>query len=156
MIVETLENFARFNGPWLQAWNDMNAASTATARIAFGQIELATLTSRFMTQRMRAYADYDGRIEPLVRRLDELTEQFGEDYTRELRQIYSAWSDVLREDRAVSQTVPAPLRGAEPRDVSGDVERPETEKPRDSKGDAARGDKEKRVERRPIAENPRH
>ncbi|RPI59130.1 MAG: hypothetical protein EHM50_09705, partial [Lysobacterales bacterium] len=110
MIVEAMENFARFNGPWLQAWNDVNAASVASTRIAFGQFELATLTSRFLTQRIRAYADYDGRIEPLVRRLDQLTEQYGEDYARELRQIYSAWSDLLRQDRAASQAMPMPLR----------------------------------------------
>lgn len=109
MIVEAMENFARLNGPWLQAWNDVNAASVANARIAFGQIELATVTSRFMTQRIRAYADYDGRIEPLVRRLDQLTEQYGEEYTRELRQIYSAWSDLLRQDREVSQAMPMPM-----------------------------------------------
>jgi hypothetical protein len=155
MIVEAMESYAKFNGPWLQAWSDANAAATASARIAFGQLELATLTSRFMTQRIRAYADYDGRLEPLVRRLDQLTEQYGEDYARELRQIYSAWSDLLREDRAVSQAMPSPLRGADPRDLRADAERGETEKPRDTKVDAERGEKEKR-ERRPVAENPRH
>jgi hypothetical protein len=119
MIVEAMENFARLNGPWLQAWNDANAASVASTRIAFGQLELATVTSRFMTQRIRAYADYDGRIEPLVRRLDELTEQYGEEYARELRQIFSAWSELLRHDRAASQAMPMPVpvpRGAGSRD----------------------------------------
>jgi hypothetical protein len=108
MIVEAMENFARLNGPWLQALNDVNAAAVASNRIAFGQLELAAITSRFMTQRIRAYADYDGRIEPLMRRLDQLTEQYGQDYARELRQIYSAWSDVLREDRAATQAMPMP------------------------------------------------
>ena len=121
MIVETFENYARFNGPWLQGWADMNSAAIASARIAFGQLELAALTSRFMTQRMRAYADYDGRIEPLVQRLDKLTEQFGEDYARELREIYSSWHEVLRQDRAATQAVSSPSRdgehrGDEPRD----------------------------------------
>jgi hypothetical protein len=93
-------------------------------RMAFGQLELAALTSRFMTQRLRAYADYDGRIEPLVRRLDKLTEQFGEDYARELREIYSSWHEILRQDRAVSQAVSSPSRrGDEPWDGSRREER---------------------------------
>ena len=160
MIVEAMENFARFNGPWLQAWNDMNAASVASTRIAFGQFELATVTSRFLTQRIRAYADYDGRIEPLVRRLDQLTEQYGEDYARELRQIYSAWSDLLRQDRAASQVMPVPLAlGGERRDqawngrnderASGDESAAGEERGR---GTEQRG--KKRSERRP--ENPAH
>jgi len=140
MIVEALENFSRFNGPWLQAWNDANAATITSTGIAFGQLELAALTSRFMTQRVRAYAEHGGRIDPLVRRLDQLREQYGEDYARELRQIYSAWSDLLREDRAVSQAMPPPL-GAERRD-----------EPSDGRGDAERG--KKRGERRP--ENAAH
>ena len=115
MIVEAFENYARFNGPWLQGWTDMNSAAVASARMAFGQLELAALTSRFMTQRMRAYADYDGRIEALVRRLDKLTEQFGEDYARELREIYSSWHEVLRQDRAATQAVSAGCRGGERR-----------------------------------------
>jgi hypothetical protein len=172
MIVEAMENFARFNGPWLQAWNDMNAASVASTRIAFGQFELATVTSRFLTQRIRAYADYDGRIEPLVRRLDELTEQYTdsyasqvraiysswsdilrEDHARELRQIYSAWSDLLREDRAASQAIPMPLPlGGDRRDQAfngtGDERASGDERGRGSE----RG--KKRSERRP--ENPAH
>jgi hypothetical protein len=110
MIAEAFENYARFNGPWLQAWSDMNSAAFASARIAFGQMELTALTSRFMTQRLRAYAEYDGRIEPLVRRLDKITEQFGEDYARELRQIYSSWHEVLRQDREVTQAVSSSTR----------------------------------------------
>jgi hypothetical protein len=146
MIVEALENSARLNGPWLQAWNDTNAASITSARVAFGQLELAALTSRFMTQRFRAYADYDGRIDPLVRRLDQLTEQYGEDYARQLRQIYSAWSDLLYADRAASQAMPLqgmtpPPRGAELRD-----------EPSNGRGDPERG--KKRGERRP--ENAAH
>jgi hypothetical protein len=140
MIVEAFENYAKFNGPWLQAWTDMNSAALASTRIAFGQLELAALTSRFMTQRLRAYEDYDGRIEPLVRRLDKLTEQFGEDYARELREIYSSWHEVLRQDRAVAQAV-SPVgragdrRGDEPWEGSrretdrgdrGDDRRPES------------------------------
>ncbi|HSC17072.1 MAG TPA: hypothetical protein VLI71_18220 [Gammaproteobacteria bacterium] len=115
MIAEAFENYARFNVPWLQGWTDMNSAAIAGARIAFGQLELAALTSRFMTQRLRAYADYDGRIEPLVQRLDKLTEQFGEDYSRELRAIYSSWHEVLLQDRAATQAMSSPSRGGEPR-----------------------------------------
>jgi len=114
MITEAFENYARFNGPWLQGWTDLNSAAIAGARMSFGQWELAALTSRFMTQRMRAYADYDGRIEPLIRRLDKLTEQFGEDYARELREIYSSWHEVLRQDRAATQAV-SPGRGGDRR-----------------------------------------
>jgi len=140
-----MENYARFNGQWAQAWNDANAASIASARVAFGQLELAALTSRFMTQRVQAYADYNGHIEPLVRRLDQLTEQYGEDYAVQLRQIYSAWSDLLREDRAASQVVQTPLRGAEQRDETAG-----------GKADAERVEKraEKRGERR--TETPAH
>ena len=115
MIAEAFEDYARVNGPWLQAWSDMNSAAFASARIAFGQLELAALTSRFMTQRLRAYADYDGRVEPLVQRLDKITEQFGEDYARELREIYSSWHEVLRQDRAATQAVSSPSPGGEHR-----------------------------------------
>ena len=108
MIAETLETYAKFNSPWLRAWNDANAASIAGVRIAFGQWELAALTARFMTERVRAFADYDGRLEPLVRRLDKLTEEYGEDYAREIGQIYAAWSDLLRQDRALTPTMPSP------------------------------------------------
>jgi len=128
MITEAFENYARFNGAWLQGWTDMNSAAVASARIAFGQLELAALTSRFTTQRMRAYADYDGRIEPLVRRLDKLTEQFGEDYARELRDIYSSWHEVLRQDRAATQPV-SPGRGGDRRaDEPWDAGRREAER----------------------------
>ena len=115
MIVEAFENYARFNSPWLQACNDVNSAAFAGARIAFGQVELAALTSRFMTQRLRAYADYDGHTELLVRRLDKITEQFGEDYARELREIYSSWHEVLRRDRDATQAMSSQSRGAERR-----------------------------------------
>lgn len=77
-------------------WNDASAASIKSARIGVGQFELAALTARFMTQRIRAYAEYDGQIEHLVRRLDETTKQYSEDYAPQLREIYSSWSDLLR------------------------------------------------------------
>ena len=115
MIVEAFENYTRFNGPWLQGWADMNSAAIASTRIAFGQLELAALASRFMTQRMRAYADFDGRVEPLVQRLDKLTEQFGADYARQLREIYSSWNEVLRRDSAATQAMSSPSRGGEQR-----------------------------------------
>ena len=124
MIVEVLESYASFNGRWLQSWNHANAASIASVRIAFGQWELATLTARFMTERVRAYADHDGRIEPLVRRLDNITEEYGDDYARELRRIYSAWSDLLRNDRALTPVLPpaAEVR-SESRDANGEFAR---------------------------------
>ena len=117
MIAENMETYAKFNAPWLRAWNDANAASFASVRIAFGQWELATLTARFMTERVRAYADYDGRLEPLVGRLDKLTEEYGEDCRREISQIYAAWSDLLRQDRVLTPPMPLPdadRRGAVP------------------------------------------
>jgi hypothetical protein len=129
MIIEAFENYARFNGPWLQGWTDLNSAAIAGARMTFGQWELAALTSRFMTQRMQAYADYDGRIEPLIRRLDKLSEQFGEDYARELREMYSSWHEVLRQDRAATQAVSSPSRGGERRaDEPWDAGRREAER----------------------------
>ena len=128
MITEAFENYARFNGPWLQGWTDLNSAAIAGARMSFGQWELAALTSRFMTQRMRAYADYDGRIEPLIRRLDKLTEQFGEDYARELREIYSSWHEVLRQDRAATQAVSLGRGGDRRADEPWDAGRREAER----------------------------
>jgi hypothetical protein len=105
MIVEALESYAKVTNPWLQAWNAMNAMSISATRIASGQIELAALTTRFMNQRLAAYASFDGRVEPLVQRLDKLTEQFGDDYAAQVRAIYSSWSDVLREDRPLTDAV---------------------------------------------------
>ena len=124
MIVEVLESYASLNGRWLQSWNDANAASIASVRIAFGQWELATLTARFMTARVSAYADYDGRIELLVRRLDKLTEEYGDDYARELRRIYSAWADLSRNDRALTPVLPlaAEVRSESP-DANGEFAR---------------------------------
>jgi hypothetical protein len=89
MNTQTSENQGRVDGPWLQFWNDANAVSLSTARIAFGQLKLAALTGRFMTQRMRAYAESEGRAESLAQRLDKITEQFGEDYAKQLREVYS-------------------------------------------------------------------
>jgi|SRR5688572_13265412 hypothetical protein len=123
MIVEAFESYAKASGRWLQAWNGANAASIASVRVAFGRWELATLTARFMTERVRAYADYDGRIEPLVRRLDKLTEEYCDDYARELRRIYAAWSEVLRNDRALSPASPASGGRNEPADANGEVAR---------------------------------
>jgi hypothetical protein len=124
MIVEAFETYAKSNGRWLQTWSHASAASIASMRIAFGQWELATLTARFMTERVRAYADHDGRIEPLVRRLDRLTEEYGEDYARELRRIYAAWSELLRSDRALTPAPPAASEGRnESTDANGEFTR---------------------------------
>jgi hypothetical protein len=105
MIIEALESYAKVTNPWLQAWNATNAMSISATRIAIGQMELAALTTRFMNQRLAAYASFDGRVEPLVQRLDKLTEQFGDDYAAQVRAIYSSWSDVLREDRPLTEAV---------------------------------------------------
>ena len=77
MIVEALESYAKVTDPWLQAWNATNAMAISATRIAVGQMELAALTTRFMNQRLAAYASFDGRVEPFVQRLDKLTEQYG-------------------------------------------------------------------------------
>ena len=105
MIVEALESYAKITNPWLQAWNATNAISISATRIASGQMELAALTTRFMNQRLAAYASFDGRVEPLVQRLDKLTEQYGDEYAAQVRAIYSSWSDVLREDRSLTEAV---------------------------------------------------
>ena len=115
MIIEGLENYAKLANPWLQAWNAVNAISINTTRIAVGQLELAALTTRFMTQRLAAYASFDGRVEPLVRRLDKLTEQYTDSYASQVRGIYSSWSDVLREDRPLTDAVSFPVDGDEQR-----------------------------------------
>lgn len=108
MIVEALESYAKLTNPWLQAWNAVNAISVSTTRVAVGQLELAALTTRFMNQRLSAYASFDGRVEPLVRRLDKLTEQYTDSYASQVRAIYSSWSDVLREDRPLTDAVSFP------------------------------------------------
>jgi len=146
MIVEAFENYTRFNGPWLQGLSDMNSAAIASTRIAFGQLELAALASRFMTQRMRAYADFDGRVEPLVQRLDKLTEQFGADYARQLREIYSSWNEVLRQDSAATQAMSSASRGGEHR---GDEPR------NGSRRDANRSDRANRANGRVLREAKR-
>jgi hypothetical protein len=105
MILEALEGYAKMSNPWLQAWNATNAMSISATRIAIGQIELAALTTRFLNERLAAYATFDGRVEPLVQRLDKLTQQFGEEYAAQVRTIYSSWSDVLREDRPLTEAV---------------------------------------------------
>jgi hypothetical protein len=68
-----------------------------------------------MNQRLSAYASFDGRVEPLVRRLDKLTEQYTDNYASQVRAIYSSWSDVLREDRPLTDAVSFPADGDEQR-----------------------------------------
>ena len=118
MIVEELENYAKATGPWQQAWTVANAMSISATRIAAGQMELAALTSRFMTQRLLAYARFDGRVEPLVRQLEELTQQYADGYAAQVRTVYSSWADVLRKDRPLTEAVspsPDPPEREEPR-----------------------------------------
>jgi hypothetical protein len=115
MIVEAMENYAKLTNPWLQGWNAVNAMNISNTRIAVGQMELAALTTRFMNQRLAAYASFDGRVEPLVRRLDKLTEQYTDTYASQVRSIYSSWSDVLREDRPLTDAVSFPADGDEQR-----------------------------------------
>src|SRR5688500_3600452 len=98
MIVEESESYANATGPWQQAWNAANAMSINATRITVGQMGLAALTTQFMNQRLSAYASFDGQVEPLVRRLDELTEQYADHYAAQVRAVYSSWSDVVRED----------------------------------------------------------
>jgi hypothetical protein len=109
MIVEALESYAKVTSPWLQAWNAANAMSMSATRIAVGQMELAALTTRFLNQRLSAYASFDGRVEPLVRRLDKLTERYAESYAEsyaaQVRALYTSWSDILIEDRPLTEAV---------------------------------------------------
>ena len=142
MIVGEQENYAKTTGPWQQAWNAANAMSISATRIALGQMELAALTARFMNQRLSAYASFDGRVEPLVRRLDKLTEQYADRYAAQLRAVYSSWADALREDRPLTEAVPLSPGREEPR---GD-ERAGTAKPK-----ARRTNGAKRAQRRRAA-----
>ena len=110
MNIQTPEKQGKVDGPWLQFWNDANAVSLSTARIAFGQLELAALTGRFMTQRLRAYSASEGRAESLAQRLDKITEQFGEDYAKQLREIYSSIGQAGATLKSVPTTdTPSPL-----------------------------------------------
>jgi hypothetical protein len=136
MIIEAFESYAKLNGRWLETWSHANAASIASMRIAFGQWELATLAARFMTERVRAYAEHDGRIEPLVRRLDSLTEGYGDDHARELRRIYAAWSELLRNDRALTPVSPPTSEGRnESADANGEFTR--SDRAGERRGDVA-------------------
>ena len=154
MNTQTSENYGRFNGPWLQFWNDANAASLRTARIAFGQLELAALTGRFMTQRMRAYAESEGRAESLAQRLDKITEQFGEDYAKQLREIYSSIGQAGATLKSLPTTdTPSPLHtdrapapsGRSTR-VTARAKSPTAERPRAAK--SVRQSRERRPKRK--------
>lgn len=90
MIMEASEHRETPNGPWLQFWNDANTVSLNTARIVFGQLELAALTGHFLTQRLRAYESHDGRVESLADRLGKITQQYADDYSKCVREIYSS------------------------------------------------------------------
>ena len=114
-MVEELKNAAKATAPWQQAWNAANAMSISATRMAVGQMELAALTARFMNQRLSAYASFDGRVEPLVRRLDKLTEQYADHYAAQVRSVYSWWPDVLREDRPLTEGVSLSPDGDAPR-----------------------------------------
>ncbi len=59
----------------------------AATRIAVKQMELVALTTRFMNQRLTAYASFDGRVEPLVRRLEKLTEEYADHYAAQVRAV---------------------------------------------------------------------
>ena len=125
MIMEGLENYARVNGPWLHAWNAFNVMNANTMRVAVGQIELAALSARFMNERMCAYATFDGRVEPLVRRLENLTDQFADAYSAQIRTIYASWSDILREDRPLADVMSTtPERADERKEAKASEARP--------------------------------
>jgi hypothetical protein len=115
MTVEEMESNAKATGPWQQAWNAANAISIGATRIAVKQMELAALTTQFMNQRLSAYASFDGRVEPLVRRLNELTKQYADHYAAQVRSFYSWWVDVLREDRPLTEAVSLSPDGEAPR-----------------------------------------
>jgi hypothetical protein len=105
MIVEALESYAKMTNPWLQALSAANAMSISATRIAVGQMELAALSTRFINERLCAYAGFDGGVEPLVQRLEKLTDQYSENYAAQLKTIYAPWSDFLREDRPLAEVV---------------------------------------------------
>ena len=149
MNTQTSENQGRVDGPWLQFWNDANAVSLSTARIAFGQLKLAALTGRFMTQRMRAYAESEGRAESLAQRLDKITEQFGEDYAKQLREVYSNIGQTGATLKSMPTTdTPSPLHNdrapASPRAVK--AKSPTAERPRPAK--SVRQSRERRPNRK--------
>jgi hypothetical protein len=111
MNVEELESYGTAAGPWQQALSAANAMSINATRIAVGQMHLAALTTRFMNQRLSAYASFDGHVEPLVQRLDKLTEQYADDYAAQVRSVYSSWGDLLREGRPLTEVAsPSPDR----------------------------------------------
>ncbi|HUQ52897.1 MAG TPA: hypothetical protein VM692_11795 [Gammaproteobacteria bacterium] len=146
MIVEGLETYARVSGPWLQAWNAANAMNVSATRIAIGQVELAALTTRFMNDRLAAYASFDGHVEPLVRRLDRLTEQFADNYATQVRTIYSSWADVLRDDRPLTDAVG---RAAERTDERFEGARPQDAAKREEATKQEGAKRESRREERP-------
>jgi hypothetical protein len=90
MITEASQHRGTPDGPWLQFWNDANTVSLNTTRIVFGQLELAALTGHFLTQRLRAYESYDGGVESLAGRLGKITQQYADDYSKCVREIYSS------------------------------------------------------------------
>jgi hypothetical protein len=117
MTAEELKNYAKATDPWQQAWNAANAMSISATRIAVKQMELAALTTQFMNQRLSAYSSFDGRVEPLMRRLDELTEQYAGHYAAQVRAVFSSWADAVRADQASTEAVSlSPDREASSRD----------------------------------------
>ena len=112
MTVEEMESNAKATGPWQQAWKAANAMTVNATRIAVGQMELAALTSQFMNQRLSAYASFDGEVEPLVQRLDKLTEEYADHYAAQVRVVYSSWTDILREDPLTKPVSVSPEREA--------------------------------------------
>jgi hypothetical protein len=116
MIVEEVKNSVKATDPWQQAWNAATAMNISATRIVFKQMELAALTTQFMNQRLSAYASFDGHVEPLVRRLDKLTEEYADLYAAQVRAVYSSWTDVLREDPLTGPVSLSPDRRAPRRD----------------------------------------
>jgi hypothetical protein len=143
MIVGELASNAKATDPWQQAWNAANAMSVNATRIAVGQMGLAALTTQFMNQRLTAYASFDGNVEPLVRRLDKLTEEYADHYAAQVRAVYTSWADVVREDPLTKPVSLAPDREAPRRD-----ERAGTAK---AKGRATNGTKRAKQRRHAAA-----
>ena len=100
MIIQPFENYARFFGPWLSASQRVAADFT---RIGNQQTELALQTARFLTDRLCAYAQYDGNVDKLANKLDDLTNRYTAACTEHIKEMSSSWAEVLREDRNVDE-----------------------------------------------------
>ncbi len=100
MISQALENYARSWGPWM---NSYQRAAADFAGFSNQQTELAIETSRFLTDRLCAYARYGGNVEALARKLDDLTNRYTAAYADRVKEMSSVWANMLREDNNVDE-----------------------------------------------------